>query len=422
MNKKIAEHSPGPKPERAIFGFFLIISSIILLSLYALISFIPNSVLAQIGWTYLPDKYWSLAVPAVIIYGVLGYLPIYFSINTTRVNDYSSIYNIEDEHSHGKQNQPKKDQDSIDPAYDIPIGEINNFLFNDLDQIKSLTLLKNTDCVFLENLDKNENFNVVKLNFDNILDEQLKKVGLKASCFLNCYELKANPGLLVIPNPFLNSCQRFLVTRCLAEYHNRPNKTNLDLHKNRDGNLWNEAIGLNNFNEFNKLRWATIGYHYDWTNKVYNEMDYTEPPQELKTLSEIIASLIGFPNFKLEAGIINYYHLNSTLSAHQDRSEKNMSAPLLSISLGSSAVFLIGKECKSEVPAALLLRSGDVVIMSSKSRLSFHAVPTILPDPNVHSYFEIDDDSTEDKSQESNEWNDFYNYIKINRININIRQ
>jgi hypothetical protein len=22
-------------------------------------------------------------------------------------------------------------------------------------------------------------------------------------------------------------------------------------------------------NEFNKLRWATIGYHYDWTQKVF---------------------------------------------------------------------------------------------------------------------------------------------------------
>lgn len=26
--------------------------------------------------------------------------------------------------------------------------------------------------------------------------------------------------------------------------------------------------------EFNKLRWATIGYHYDWTNKVNNSHAY----------------------------------------------------------------------------------------------------------------------------------------------------
>lgn len=132
-SKKKTEHSPGPKPERAIFGFFLLISSIILFSLYVLVAFLPNTVLAQIGWTYLPDKYWSLAVPALIIYAVLGYLPIYFSINTTRVNDLDSIYNIQDEQSLRKPNRSDKVQDSIDPAYDIPITEINNFLFSNLD-------------------------------------------------------------------------------------------------------------------------------------------------------------------------------------------------------------------------------------------------------------------------------------------------
>lgn len=133
MNKKKAEHSPGPKPERAIFGFFLIILSIILFILFVLISFLSETVLTQIGWTYLPDKYWSLAVPAIIVYGVLGYLPIYFAINTTKVNDYESIYNIQDEHSLIKPNRIDQNKDSIDPAFDIPITEINNFLYNDLD-------------------------------------------------------------------------------------------------------------------------------------------------------------------------------------------------------------------------------------------------------------------------------------------------
>lgn len=83
---------------------------------------------------------------------------------------------------------------------------------------------------------------MVNLNIGDNCDEQLEKVGLKNSPFLNCYELKSNPGLLVIPNPFLNWYQRFLVKQCLKEYHNRPNKTNLDLHANREGNLWTEAI------------------------------------------------------------------------------------------------------------------------------------------------------------------------------------
>ncbi|CAF0775369.1 unnamed protein product [Brachionus calyciflorus] len=132
MSKKQAEHSPGPKPERALFGFFLFISSIILFILYILFSFVSDETLNQIGLNYLPDKYWYLAIPAFLIYAVLGYLPIYFLINTSKVLDYDSINNINDEASLTRASQTRSNKyskDSIDPAYDIPISDINRFLF-----------------------------------------------------------------------------------------------------------------------------------------------------------------------------------------------------------------------------------------------------------------------------------------------------
>jgi alkylated DNA repair protein alkB family protein 1 len=81
--------------------------------------------------------------------------------------------------------------------------------------------------------------------------------------------------------------------------------------------------------------------------------------------------LIGFEGFKPEAGIINYYHLNSTLSGHQDHSEENLNAPLFSVSYGNSALFLIGGTSKDVKPKAIGLRSGDVVVMSGESRLAY---------------------------------------------------
>lgn len=197
--------------------------------------------------------------------------------------------------------------------------------------------------------------------------------------------------------------------------------------------------------EYNKLRWTTIGYHYDWTNKVkdlnktglindqitnfkidkvYNESDFTPVPEDVSKLSIHIASVLGWTSYQPEAGIINYYHMNSTLSAHQDFSEKNMSAPLISISLGSSAIFLIGDVSKhTRAPRPILLRSGDIVIMSGESRLAFHAVPKILPDPRLNQYFTYEFNDTESKFFVSDqEWKDFYDYIRINRINLNIRQ
>ena len=84
-------------------------------------------------------------------------------------------------------------------------------------------------------------------------------------------------------------------------------------------------------------------------------------------------------SFCAEAGIVNYYHMDSTLSGHTDHSEKDLSQPLLSISFGQSAIFLIGGPTKQVRPKALLLNSGDIVIMSGESRLAYHGVPKILP-------------------------------------------
>jgi len=41
-------------------------------------------------------------------------------------------------------------------------------------------------------------------------------------------------------------------------------------------------------------------------------------PIDVKNICELISKSINFNDFEAQAGIINYYHLNSTLSAHQD--------------------------------------------------------------------------------------------------------
>ena len=116
-----------------------------------------------------------------------------------------------------------------------------------------------------------------------------------------------------------------------------------------------------------------------------------------------------------EAVIINYYHLNSTLCAHTDHSEVDcLTKPLLSFSLGNAAVFLIGGPTKSIcAPWPILLRSGDVLLMSGGSRLNFHAVPRILLDPFIASLI---DENSDEKTEIS------FNYIRDKRININVRQ
>lgn len=56
-------------------------------------------------------------------------------------------------------------------------------------------------------------------------------------------------------------------------------------------------------------------------------------------------------------------------------------SPLCSpfLSFGQSAIFLIGGKSKEVKPTPILLRSGDVIVMSSEARLSYHGVPRVLP-------------------------------------------
>lgn len=79
-------------------------------------------------------------------------------------------------------------------------------------------------------------------------------------------------------------------------------------------------------------------------------------------LCRIVAGALGYTNFNAEASIVHYYHLNSTLSGHIDKSERDLTAPLLAFSLGQSGIFLIGGRTLNEKPSALWLHSGDMTV------------------------------------------------------------
>lgn len=79
-----------------------------------------------------------------------------------------------------------------------------------------------------------------------------------------------------------------------------------------------------------QLRWVTLGYHYDWNNKVYNEDQYSPFPKDLGPMSALIAEVLGYPRFQSQAAIVNFYHMDSTLGGHTDHSEFDLTAPLIS--------------------------------------------------------------------------------------------
>lgn len=75
--------------------------------------------------------------------------------------------------------------------------------------------------------------------------------------------------------------------------------------------------------------------------------------------------------------LINYYDVGAKLGLHQDRGDGSEEAPVLSISLGDDATFVVGGLTRSDPKQKLTLHSGDVLWFGGPARLIFHGVPRI---------------------------------------------
>ncbi|KAF7251521.1 Nucleic acid dioxygenase ALKBH1 [Varanus komodoensis] len=279
------------------------------------------------------------------------------------------------------------------------------------------------------------------LRFASLSDQDAHRAGLHPVSQWKAYSLDNYPGFMFIPNPFLPGCQRHWVKQCLKQYTQKPNVCNLDLHmpSKETTDLWEKSQHqMRNKSSskrepkclLEKLRWVTLGYHYNWNTKKYSADHYTPFPSDLAFLSEQVAKACGFQAFQAEAGILNYYHFDSSLGIHVDESELDHSQPLLSFSFGQSSVFLLGGLKRDEAPVAMFMHSGDIMIMSGFSRLRYHAVPRVLPNLEgkpLPSCLELPlpadlpaNSVIEPCSQE--DWQVCAKYLQASRINMTVRQ
>ncbi|MDN2566207.1 alpha-ketoglutarate-dependent dioxygenase AlkB [Aquibium sp. A9E412] len=98
-------------------------------------------------------------------------------------------------------------------------------------------------------------------------------------------------------------------------------------------------------------------------------------PAPLVALWEAVAGDARPP----QACLVNFYADSARMGLHQDRDEQDLSAPVVSLSLGDTCLFRVGEPRRGGRTVSLRLNSGDVVVLGGEGRLCYHGVDRIYP-------------------------------------------
>lgn len=118
------------------------------------------------------------------------------------------------------------------------------------------------------------------------------------------------------------------------------------------------------------------GYRYTASDPL-SGLPWPAMPPLFESLAGRAASAAGFAGFVPDACLINRYEPGAKLSLHQDRDERDYTAPIVSVSLGLPAVFLFGGASRGERARRITLQGGDVVVWGGPARLFFHGVDSL---------------------------------------------
>jgi alkylated DNA repair protein (DNA oxidative demethylase) len=120
------------------------------------------------------------------------------------------------------------------------------------------------------------------------------------------------------------------------------------------------------------------GYRYDPIDPDSGK-PWPSMPSAFLQLAATAAAHAGFVGFVPDACLVNRYEAGARLSLHQDRDERDLGQPIVSVSLGIPAVFLFGGLQRSDRAQRVPLAHGDVVVWGGPARLRYHGVLALKP-------------------------------------------
>lgn len=118
------------------------------------------------------------------------------------------------------------------------------------------------------------------------------------------------------------------------------------------------------------------GYRYQHIDPLSDEPWPAMPPALASAATEA-AEAAGYERFAPDACLINRYEPGARLSLHQDRNERDLREPIVSVSLGLPATFLFGGIRRNDRPRRIRLDHGDIVVWGGPTRLIFHGVEAL---------------------------------------------
>jgi alkylated DNA repair protein (DNA oxidative demethylase) len=125
---------------------------------------------------------------------------------------------------------------------------------------------------------------------------------------------------------------------------------------------------------FGCLGWITdrAGYRYE-PRHPETGAPWPAMPEAMLTLWERYAGSDRPP----DTCLVNLYREGAKMGLHQDADEADFGVPVLSISLGDTAMFRLGGPSRRDPTRTLRLASGDICVLGGEARRAYHGVDRI---------------------------------------------
>lgn len=180
-------------------------------------------------------------------------------------------------------------------------------------------------------------------------------------------KLAVAPGVMLVREAFDPAAQQALLADTLARLDDAP------LYRPTMPKSGKEfSVQESNFG---RLGWVSdkSGYRYQPHHPVTGKI-WPAIPAALLALWQDLTGLAP-----PDCCLVNLYRDGARMGLHQDRDEKDVSAPVAGVSLGDEAVFRIGGDSRKGPTQAIALASGDVVMFGGPARLAYHGIDRIKP-------------------------------------------